>query len=689
MAPKQEETTVIKTVCMLCFMVCGINAHVKNGKLVKVEGMGEHAATKGVVCPRGNHLPDYVYAPDRLKYPMIRGKDGVLKRATWDEALDTIADKLEKIKTEFGAHAISASIGSIGAEDILISAFAQRFRGALGTPNFFSVEAHCFRSRIMARLFTFGGYPTSDIDHSDLIILWGKNPDASEPPVGARLHQAIDQGMRVIVIDPINTPFAKRGMHVPLRPGTDAALALAMIHVIISEDLYDKEFVDNLTLGFDKLAAHVKKYTPEKVSEICGISAEDIYMISRAFADAERASIKQGIASIDQHVNGFQTGRALAILQAITGNFAKPGGWVPTPLLRMSDLRIPVEEKPIGAEEFPIFHSFWGRTAPYGQQMLLPQTILTEKPYPIKAMLVSGGNPVASWPDAKKLREAFRKLDLLVVTELFMTETARLADIVLPVCSTVETLGLAYNYALTMGIPYVLLSRKLIDPIGECKPVWWIYAELGRRMGFEEYFPWQTDKEVVDHMLAPSGLSVDKLEETPEGVFFAEKKYGMSNIRFHTPTGKVELYSEALRELGEAPLPEHVEPTQSPVRNPMLTKKYPLILVTGVRTKEYTNYQFRNIPQLRKLGQDPLAWINPATGSKYGIEDGAMTSIETRNGKVTARMKLTEDMMQGVVGIQHGWEFELNPNTLNELDDRDPVTGYSEFRNIACRVEAV
>ena len=670
-------------------MVCGINAHVKNGKLINVEGMREHAASKGVLCPRGIHLPDYVYAPDRLKFPMIKGKDGVLKRATWDEALNTIADKLKEIKDEFGAHAIAGSVGSIGAEDILVSAFAQRFRGALGTPNFFSVEAHCFRSRIMSRLFTFGSYPTSDIDHSDLIILWGKNPDASEPPVGARLHKAIDEGMRLIVIDPIKTRLAKRGMHLPIRPGTDAALALAMIHVIISEDLYDKEFVENYTVGFDKLVAHVKKYPPEKVSEVCGIPTADIYMISRMFAGAQNASIKQGIASIDQHINGFQTGRAIAILQAITGNFAKPGGWVSTPLLRMTDLRIPVEEKPIGAEEYPIFHSFWGRTAPYGQQMLLPETILTGKPYPIKAMIVSGGNPVASWPDAKKLREAFRKLDLLVVTELFMTETAKLADIVLPVCSTAETLGLAYNYALTMGIPYVMLSRKLIEPLGECKPAWWIYAELGRKMGFEEYFPWQTDEEVVDHILEPSGLSVDKLEEIPEGVFHAEKKYGMEKRKIHTPTEKVELYSESLREFGEAPLPEHVEPTQSPVRNPALSRKYPLILVTGIRTTEYTNYQFRNIPQLRKLGQEPFAWIHPTTGSKYGVGDGAMAGIETRNGKVMARIKFMEDMMPGVVGVQHGWEFELNPNTLNELDDRDPVTGYSEFRNIACRIAAI
>lgn len=689
MGNESEETKVVKTVCMLCFMVCGINAHVKNGKLVKVEGMKEHAATKGVVCPRGVHLPDYVYAPDRLKYPMIKGSDGAFKRVSWDDALDTLARGLQKIKDEHGAHAVAASIGSIGAEDILISAFAQRWRGAFGTPNFFSVEAHCFRCRIMARLFTFGNYPVSDVDNSDVLILWGKNPDGSEPPVGVRIHKRIDDGMKIIVIDPLKTRLAKRGLHIPIVPGTDAALALSMIHVIISEGLYDKEFIEKHTVGFDKLAEHVKKYPPEKVSEICGISTADIYMISRMFAGARRSGIKQGIASMDQHVNGFQTCRAIAILQAITGNFGTPGGWGPTPLLRMTDLRIPVEEKPIGADEFPIFHSFWGRTVPYGQQMLLADQILTGKPYPVKAMLVSGGNPVASWPDVDKFKKAFAKLDLLAVTELFMTETAKMAHIVLPVCSTAETLGLAYNYALTMGIPYVTLSRKLIEPIGESKPVWWIYAELGRRMGFEEEFPWKTDKEVVDHMLAPSGLSVDQLESIPEGVFHSEKKYGMENIRLHTPSKKIELYSESLKEMGEAPLPEYVAPTQSPSRNPELNKKYPLILVTGIRTPEFTNYQFRNIPQLRRLCQEPFAWVNPATGKKYGITDGAMIRVESRNAAIQARVQFMDEMKPGVVGVQHGWEYEQNPNKLNELDDVDPVTGYAEFRNIACRIEMV
>lgn len=671
---------------MLCYMVCGINAYMKDGKLSRVEGMKEHVATKGALCPRGYHLPHYVYSPDRIKYPMMRSKGGSMQRVSWDEALDTIATKLQDIKDTYGARSVGLSVGSIGAENILISAFAQRWRGAFGTPNFFSIEAHCFRARIMARIFTFGAYPLSDIDNAECVVLWGHNPDGSEPPVAARLHKLVDEGLTIIAIDPKRIPLAKKGIHVPIRPGTDAALALSMMNVIISENLYDKEFVENHTVGFHQLRDHVKDYPPEKAAEICNVSATDIYTISRIFARANGACIEQGINTLDQHINGFQISRTLSILQAITGNYNRAGGWCVNPFMRMTDLRLPVEGKPIGAEQHPIFHSFWGMTSPYGQQMLLPDVILTEKPYPVKAMLVSAGNPVASWPDSKKVARAFKKLDLLVVSDIFMSETARLADIVLPVCTSVETLGLAYNYALTMGIPFVMLSKKLIEPVGESKTDWWIYSELGRRMGFGEYFPWNTDEEIVEHMLKASNMTMRQLTEgDPEGVVFGERAYTVPD-KIKTPSKKIELYSQSLADFGEDPLPIHKEPTQSPVSSPELVRDYPLILITGARIPEYTHWQMKTIPELKNLAPDPVAWIHPDTAREAGVADGDEITVETRKEQVKVIAEVTDDMMSGVVSLSHGWENETNANNLTELDACDSVTGYCEFRNVACRI---
>ncbi|MDP6179413.1 MAG: molybdopterin-dependent oxidoreductase, partial [Desulfatiglandales bacterium] len=353
---------VYKTVCMLCFQVCGINAHVEAGKLVKVEGMSEHPFSRGVLCPRGRYLPDYVYSPERLKYPMKK-MDGNWDRISWDEALDTIAVRLEQIRSEYGARSLSVSVGSIGAENIEISAFAQRFRGAFGTPNYFSIEAHCFRTRIMARLMTFGTYPLEDPDKSDCIILWGHNPDSSEPPLASRIYQALDRGLKLIAIDPKRIPLAKKGIHIQLRPGTDCALALAMMNIIIGERIYDRSFVEKYTTGFEKLVKHVRDYTPEKVSKICGVAADDISKISRIFAVAKGASIIQGINALDQHINGFQNSRALAILHAITGNYDVPGAWCTNRFMRLTDLRLPVEEEPIGADQHPMFRRFWDMEA--------------------------------------------------------------------------------------------------------------------------------------------------------------------------------------------------------------------------------------------------------------------------------------------------------------------------------------
>ena len=689
MAMSADGTEVYKTVCMLCFQVCGINAYVKDGKLIKVEGMEEHPFSRGVICKRGYNLPHYVDAPDRLKYPLKKNKNGGFDRITWDEALDEIADTLTRIKKQHGAHAVGLSVGSKGAEDFQVSAFAQRWRGAFGTPNMFSIEAHCFRSRIMARIFTFGFYPLSDPDNAECIILWGHNPDASEPPLAARIDKLLDEGLKLIVIDPKKIPMAKKGLHLHIRPGTDCALALAMIHTIIKEGLYDKEFVEAYTVGFEALAEHVKEYTPEKAAKICDLLPADIYHISRIFANAKSSCIEQGICSLDQHINGFQTNRALAILQAVTGNFNKPGGWCRNPFMRMPDLRIPEGyegEVPIGCEKFPVFHSFWNMVAPYGRQMELPEAIINGNPYPVKAMLVNGSNMAAAWPDSDRFEEAFKQLDLLVVMDLFMTQTAKMADYVLPASANPERLGIAMNYGLTGGISYCLLNRKIVEAPGECWADWKFFSELGRRMGYQEQFPWDSEEELVDYLLEPSGITRQQLEENPSGMWFGERSYDMSG-KIRTPSGKIELFSQTLADAGYDPIPRYVEHPHSPEVAPGLMKEYPLIAMTGCRVPEYCGWQFRNIPQIRKLAPDPLVEIHPSTAREYNLSNGEEIVIETPDKEITMKAAVTEDIKPGVIGIIHGWEDRQNANVLTMLEPSDPVTGYPALmRNIACRI---
>lgn len=346
-----------------------------------------------------------------------------------------------------------------------------------------------------------------------------------------------------------------------------------------------------------------------------------------------------------------------------------------------------LREDPIGAAEHPLFRSFWGKTSPYGQQMLFPKAILTEKPYPVKALITSGGNPVLSWPDTKKVKRAFAKLDLMVVMDLFMTETAEMANIVLPACSSLERLGIAYNYALTAGIPYVMLSKKIIEPIGESWPDWKFYSELGRRMGYGEYFPWNSDEEVVEHFLKSSQVSYEQLKEHPEGLWFGERCYDINAPRqINTPSGKIELHSQTLADAGYDPLPVFIEPTQS---SPPLIKEYPLMVATGARIPEYTHYQMKEISSLRQLAPHPVAEIHPVTAQKYDVADGEDVLIETRNGQVKLKLKLTENLAPQVLNILHGWGKEASANLLTELDVRDPVTGYPELRALAGRIKKI
>jgi anaerobic selenocysteine-containing dehydrogenase len=678
--------TVKNTSCMLCVWDCGIKATVEDGKLVKTEGMPEHPVSMGYICPRGETLPAYVYSDSRLLYPYRRKSNGGLERVTWDQALDICAENLTKVKEKYGSKALAIFCGSVGVENIEVAAFAQRFKSAYNTPNLLSVENICYRMRILARQLTFGRYTGEDYKQAECIVLWGHNPDGSRKMLGDLIREKIaNEKMELIVIDPKRTELAKQGLHVPIRPGTDAALGLAMLNVIINEDRCDDEFVENYTKGFPELKEHIQQFTPEWASPITGIPVTEIKTIARIFSQSNAACIIQGINTLDQHQNGFQNSRILSLLQIITGNIDKPGTWVTIPFLRMADLRLPMEEKPIGAEDYPIFHSVWGRVSPYGIATLFPKAVLEGTPYPMKASIVTAANPLVTYPDSKLYRKAFKALDFRVSIDPFINETAEFSDVLLPACTFLEKDSLGYVYGVVNCEPYAMLRKKVVEPVGESKPDWWIWTELAKRMGMGEYFTWKSDEEVFDYLLEPSGIK-DKLENEV-GVFFAEKGYYQYKKNpFPTPSKKIEIYSDTLKEYGYDPLPGYMEPAQSPVSTPELYKEYPITLVSGARQVEYAHSQQRNIPALRALNPEPLAEMHPATAQRYGLVDGEMVRISTKVGSVKMRLKTTSDMMTGVVSVPHGWGM-ANVNEITNVETRERITAYPDFKAILVRVE--
>ncbi|MBI2955402.1 MAG: molybdopterin-dependent oxidoreductase [Chloroflexi bacterium] len=673
----------VATDCTICYHSCGMKVLVEDGRITKVEGLKEHPLNMGKLCPKGLKAMDIVYHPDRLKYPQKR-VNGRWERISWDDALGEIADKLIGLKNEFGPEVLSIFSGSIGVENFEMMELAQRFKGAFGTPNFISVEGICYRMRIRARQITFGKYPVEEAD-TKLYVLWGHNPEQSDWPLHLAIQENLPKGSKVAVIVPKRIPLANHAeVYLPVRPGTDGALALALIHVIVKEKLYKEDFVNRYTVGFDKLVDHIEPYTPAWAEKITWVPAEDIRKLARLFATAESASIFQGTNTQDQTANGSQNSRALAILQVITGNINNPGGWVISPRLSLGGLGIRTDKTPIGAEEYPLFFEVWGRKSPYGQVVAFPDSV----PNIIKALIVTGGNPVVSLPDSKAYREAMKRLDLLVVLDLFMTETAELANYVLPGCTHLEKNGLAYSYNVCHGMPYLMMRKKAIEPLYESRSEFTFWKELAKKVGFGELFSWETDEEIVQHELKPSGLSFQELKDDKvAGAFYMQKQYGIDEAKsFPTPSGKIEIYSETFKDAGFDPLPTYKEPDQSPLGNPEMFKRYPLILTTGARNLHYTHTQHRNIPALEEEGKGACAEIHPTTAEKYGIKDGDDVVVESPRGQIKIKALLTTDLMEGVVSIPHGWSGDQNVNLLTDVHLREPVMGYPQMKSQLCSV---
>lgn len=677
-----KDVKVILTDCTLCYHSCGTKVTVEDGVAVKVEGLEAHPLNKGKLCPKGEAALDNIYDPQRLQSPMKR-VNGTWQKITWDQALTEIAQKLLKLKNEFGPSVLGVFSGSIGVENLEMAGLTQRFKAAFGSPNFFSVESICYRMRIRTRQITFGKYPTEELD-SNLYILWGHNPDGSDFPLGLAIEENLKKGARVVVIDPKKIPLADRAeMYLRIRPGTDGALALAMINVIIKEKLYDADFIDKYTFGFDRLIPHIQRYTPEWAEKITWVLAEDIRKLARLFAKTKGASIYQGTNTQDQTANGTQNSRVFSVLQVITGNINNPGGWAISPRLKLGNVGMEIEGEPLGTDQYPLFYEVWGRKSPYGVVTCVPENV----PEKIKAFFVIGGNPIISMPDSNAFKEAFKRLELLVVHDLFMTETGELAHYVLPACSHLEKWGLAYTYNVCHCLPYLMLRKKAIEPLYESWSEWKFLTELAKKLGMGEQFPWKSEEELIAYELVPTGLAFqDLLKEKPEGAYYQQKQYGMKDGKFSTPTGKIEIYSEALERVGFDPLPTYLEPRRSPISTPDLLRKYPLILSTGNRNLYYTHGQFRRIKPLKDKSPEPKAEIGPKTAVQYGVKEGDDVFIETNRGIVRMKAHVDEKVAEGVVLVPHGWPREANANLLTDAECREPIMGYPDMKSLLCAI---
>lgn len=679
--PTGSDAKIVKNICSMCNKCCGVDAHVKGGKLVKVTGMKEHPLNK--LCVKGRAAVDWLYSRERITHPLKKAHRG-WEEISWDEAFEVIGAKLKYIKDNYGAKALVVHLGDPFITNH-VPMVAKRFCSLYGTPNYTSGASLCFAAKAIGHGISLSSRMLplfANYEGTRCVVVWGINPEQSDIYEARDILQARRRGAKLIVIDPRRISLAgKADIYAQIRPGTDSVLALGLLNVIMGEELYDKDFVANWTVGFDKLREHVKRYSPEVVERITWVSAETIRQLARMYANSKPATITQGV-SLDHCPNGVQTSRAISILIAITGNLDISGGNIYNSPLRQTSLRIKgnvLINEAVGAK-YPIYGRFTGETT----SVPVPDTIITEKPYPIKALIVQGSNPVLTWPNTNKVIHALEKLDLLVVSDLFMTETAKLADIFLPAASFFEE-EMLKDYTLN-GLPLITINKKAIEPLGDSLEDWKMWAELGKRMGYVSYFPWQNADELFDTLLKPTGITLNQLKENPGGVVFHElgqKDYLKKGLG--TPSGKVEVFSQVMEGYGYDPLPTFTEPVGSLVSQPALADEYPFILISGPRVTAYTHSRFRNISRLRKLAPQPLVEINTDSAKDIGVGDGDTVVIESPRGSIRLKAELTDDIHPRVVSLQHGWD-EANANILTDDEERDVISAYPGFKSAMCRV---
>ncbi len=735
-----DSLEVKKGLCAFCTNFCGALVHVEKGKVIKVEGNPAHPLSQGFICARARLAPKWLYHPNQLMHPLKRiGQrgEGKWQRVGWDEAMGEIGQKLLDLRQSHGAE----TLGVVGGEDKGNNYWPRgRFLSSFGNPqNYFAAGVMCGVGD-MAMNRAIMGYDSSHsgtVGGGKCIVQWGCNPAESNQRAWTNLIKQREQDeVKVIAIDPRRTRTTDiADIWLQPRPGTDAALALAWLNVIINEQLHDKNFVENWTVGFDKLEERVQEYPPQSVSEITGVPAEKIGASARMYATSKPASIAFGVAADHFGLNSMRTEQARVLLRALTGNLGQFGGEMimrpgmlinggkfitETDLMFLDRLPAEIRRKQLGADQCKLvsfvgydmtaetIENVWGIKSPACFQLqahvpLLWRTIITGNPYPMKALITCAANPVVTMGNSNAVYEALKSenLELHVVHELFMTPTALLADYVLPAANWLER-DICTNYG--DYIPFIFGGEKAISPLGERQDVYQFFRRLALAAGqCREDWPWETTEEVSDYRLKPLGLTfrdlVDRTVLRPDQLDLKPwEKTG-----FPTPSGKIELYSSILEKLGHDPLPHYEEAPESPVSAPELVHEFPLILNTGGRFMPMHNSDLmqKGIGAREKY-PDPLMDIHPETAEKLEIGDGDWVTIETRRGKIRQKAKYNAGIVPNVVNCQAGWWFpekeanepvlsglwDSNANllVLDDIEACDRLSGGWCVRALMCRV---
>jgi anaerobic selenocysteine-containing dehydrogenase len=672
----------VKTFCRMCSYRCPIAVNIEQGKIRKITGDKDHPVSKGRLCVKGNAILDLVYSPARLLKP-LKKVDGQWQEIDLEVALQEISQKILSIKEKYGVKSIGVWKGE--SVDSTQADLCRRFAFAFGTPNIFSHDTLCAVSKHAAVKSVIGSYPTPDFQDAQCIVIWGSNPLVSHFPLYNRIKEARERGAKVILIDPRKNSFAKHAdMYFPVKPATDGALALGIINIIIENEWYDQAFVKEHTIGFEELAQYARKFNPRYVAEETGISQEDIYKLSKTIAErATHVTYRVGVGP-EHHNNGYNNIRAIACIGALCGCTDRPGGDMLEEMPAFNSLLADVQGKmenvkPIGAEEYPVFYD----QRQEGHSITAMDAMLEGRPYPLRGLILTGANPVLTNPNADKVKKALKSLDLFVVRDLFMTDTARLADYILPGASFLEK-----SEVIRGAIPQsISLTKKLLE-FDSCQNEYQFWSCLADNVGIGQYFPWKNEDELNRWIIEPLGLELEELAQKPEGYIYKPYKYEkFYENGFDTPSGKVEFSSDYLGNYGYEKLPVYLPAHYISGKD---KGRYKFILITGARQARFNHSCYHNIPRFKKAVPWPVMEIHPEDAASLQLADGELVEVTSAKGSLKIRLSIVgqDEIEQGFLQITHGFD-EANVNRITPDDILDPVSGFPAVKSVPVNVTKI
>ena len=689
---KIKGAEVIKSFCYTCPWQCPTEVFVRDGKIVYQKGNPDSPNNIGSRCAKGMASWYVSQDPDRLKKPLLRtnekkkGVTGEFKEIGWDEAFAFIADKLKFIAERWGPEAVALTCH----HDPNTIFYHHLLKDLYGSPNMYAHTSGCEQDRRAACLTLFGHvFPMHDFVNSKYVILWGMNNLGANQGLweSRALLEAKKKGCKLVVVDPNFTETAQKADEwIPVQPGTDGALALAMCKAIIDDKLYDEDFVSKYCEGFDGFRDHLEKhgYTAEWAEPICGVEAATIRRLAREFAITKPAmsAIFKGSG---YYTNGADAGRACYILDAITGEVDKPGNlylkdWAPlgAPVSIPKKAQAKIKADPLHvAMGYPL--------APDLPNSKLPDAVIDGKPYPVKGLFVHSTNPVMSDPNRDRVIEMFHNLELGVACELFLSETALECDIVLPETSFHEQAEI--RQGMWLG-PEVILCQPVVPRVGASKPPYEIVKGIAEKMGWGEHFPYETWEDWGELMMKDVPMSLDELKE--KGFWAGEIRYNRVPEGLPTPSGKIEIFSSEYEKAGFDPYPIYTE------RSVLPDDDYPL-QVTHSKFSMHCNIVTQNNPLLMEVCGENWVEINSVDAAKYGIRDEAMVVVESPKDAITIKAKVVEGLVPGCVSIRHGHGFGhwamgqtakgKGAHSNNLMDTHtNPITGANCYNECKVRV---